>query len=88
MFPIYGTAALIGPLSRRLKGLCTFTRGIIYMFGIYAVEFTSGTFLKKLGCCPWDYSNAPLHIGGVIRLDYAPLWFLAGLFFEHTVAKP
>ncbi len=86
MFPIYGMAALIRPLSSHLKKFHAFTRGIIYMLGIYAVEYTSGTYLKKRGRCPWDYSASPFHINGVIRLDYAPLWFLTGLFYEKTVS--
>lgn len=87
MFPIYGMASLITPLSRLLKKCRTFTRGIIYMLCIFTVEYTSGMYLKKHDSCPWDYSNSPWHINGVIRLDYAPLWFLAGLFFERTGKK-
>jgi uncharacterized membrane protein len=87
MFPIYGMAALIEPLSTHLKKYHTVTRGIIYMLGIYAVEYTTGTYLKKRGRCPWDYSSSPYQIGGVIRLDYAPLWFLTGLFFEKECAR-
>lgn len=87
MFPIYGMASLIGPLSSRLQRCRTFTRGLIYMLGIFAVEFTSGTYLKKRGCCPWDYSSSPFHVNGVIRLDYAPLWFLTGLFYEKTMRR-
>lgn len=87
MFPIYGMAAFIAPLSRHLKRFHTVTRGLIYMFGIYAVEFLSGTILKLMDCCPWDYSKTPYHINGVIRLDYAPLWFLTGLFYEKVDRK-
>lgn len=87
MFPIYGMAAVIAPLSRLLKHFKKITRGLIYMFGIFAVEYTSGTFLQKLGWCPWDYSSCPFHINGVIRLDYAPLWFMTGLLFEKIMQK-
>lgn len=87
MFPIYGMAALIAPLSNRLKNCRILTRGTVYMLCIYAVEFLSGSFLKLHNCCPWDYSNTPYHINGVIRLDYAPLWFFAGLFYEKTVRQ-
>lgn len=87
MFPIYGMASIIAPLSSHLKKFHTFTRGLIYMLGIYAVEYTSGTYLKKRGCCPWDYSDSPFHVNGVIRLDYAPLWFLTGLFYEKAVTE-
>lgn len=87
MFPIYGMAAFISPLSSCLKKCRTFTRGIIYMICIFMVEYASGTYLKKRGCCPWDYSDAPLQVNGVIRLDYAPLWFLTGLFYEKRLKQ-
>ncbi len=86
MFPIYGMASFIAPLSGCLKKCRPATRGLIYMLGIYAVEYASGSYLKKRNCCPWDYSESPCSINGVIRLDYAPLWFLTGLFYEHAVA--
>lgn len=87
MFPIYGCAALIGPLSRLYRRFGTFTRGLIYMVHIFFVEFVTGSFLKKLGICPWDYSASPFQINGVIRLDYAPLWFVLGLFYEALFQK-
>ena len=45
----------------------------------------SGTLLRKVDACPWDYSNTPFNIKGLIRLDYAPLWFCAGLLFEKIL---
>ena len=54
----------------------------LWMFPIYGCAAFIG--LKKKNWCPWDYGDAPLNIHGVIRLDYAPLWLLAGLFFEHV----
>ena len=85
MFPIYGAAALVGPLSHRLKDCWMPLRGLIYMTGFFGVEYVSGSLLKKYDCCPWDYSMAPLQIGGVIRLDYAPLWFATGLLYEKML---
>ena len=85
MFPIYGCACLIGPVYRILKHLPKTVRGLIYMTGFFGVEYVSGSFLKKYDCCPWDYSKAPLQIGGVIRLDYAPLWFATGLLYEKML---
>ena len=85
MFPIYGAAALIGPVSRLLRRATPILRGTIYMTGIFCAEFFSGRFLKKRGICPWDYSGEPSNIQGLIRLDYAPLWFLTGLLFEHLL---
>ncbi|MCD7885240.1 MAG: putative ABC transporter permease [Lachnospiraceae bacterium] len=84
MFPIYGMASLIAPFSHVLKKFNTITRGLIYMVCIFTVEFVSGSWLKKRGRCPWDYSDSPWQVNGVIRLDYAPIWFLTGLFFEKT----
>lgn len=85
MFPIYGLGILILPMSRLLKDKSAWIRGIIYMAAIYAVEFASGLFLKKKGMCPWDYSKAKLNVRGVIRLDYAPCWFITGLLFEKLL---
>ena len=82
MFPIYGMACIFSPLSQKLKTKNTLLRGSIYTAFIFAGEFLSGLFLKKHRICPWDYSRAKFNIKGVIRLDYAPLWFTAGLFFE------
>ncbi len=87
MFPIYGMASLLSPLSALLKKFGTVTRGFIYMLCIFTVEYTSGMYLKKRDCCPWDYSGSPLQINGVIRLDYAPLWFFTGLFYEKMLGK-
>ena len=83
MFPIYGCAALIEPLSRIYRRFNTFYRGLIYMVHIFFAEFVSGSILKRFGICPWDYSSSRFHIHRVIRLDYAPCWFFLGLFLER-----
>ena len=89
MFPIYGMAALILPVYRHIREKSMLFRGFIYSIGIFIFEYLSGTLLKKHHLCPWDYSDAPTNINGVIRLDYAPVWMTAGLIFEqilrHTV---
>ncbi len=87
MFPIYGAAALLGPISRLLKKHSILFRGLIYTCCIFTTEYVSGSILKKNKMCPWDYSGAKWNINGLIRLDYAPLWFTAGLIFEQLV-KP
>lgn len=78
MFPIYGMAAVIPPVYKHIHKLPAIFRGSIYSAGIFVCEYLTGTFLKKKGICPWDYSNAKTNINGVIRLDYAPLWMMAG----------
>ena len=83
MFPIYGSAAFLRPIFKLLHGKSLFQRGLTYMSLIFSAEYFSGILLRKHNLCPWDYSHSKWNIGKVIRLDYAPLWFFAGLFFEH-----
>lgn len=88
MFPIYGMASFLAPVCRFLKNKNAMFRGIIYTCCIFLAEFFTGTLLKKYNVCPWDYSKAKLNIKGVIRIDYAPLWFLTGLLYEKVLAGP
>lgn len=85
MFPIYGMAAVISPVSHYLGKVPVLLRGAIYSVGIFTGEYISGSFLKKFKMCPWDYSRAKANINGLIRLDYAPLWMCAGLTFEKIL---
>lgn len=85
MFPIYGLAVLIIPLYQKIAHLPFYIRGLIYTILIYLVEFITGSFLKAFHACPWNYAQTPFQLCGLIRLDYAPLWFLSGLLFERLV---
>jgi uncharacterized membrane protein len=87
MFPIYGMAACLAPICKKLENRNALLRGGIYAAIIYIAEYTSGVILKKHGACPWDYSKAKYNYKGVIRLDYAPVWLLAGLFFEKILNR-
>lgn len=88
MFPIYGMAACFNPICKKIKNRSTLIRGGVYAFFIFLAEFFTGKLLKKYGVCPWDYSKAKLNYKGLIRLDYAPAWFLAGLYFEKLLNRP
>ena len=83
MFPIYGCGAIIRPLSGKLSAVPLFCPRlhlycrIFFFVGIYQRY----SFYAVFHMCPWDYSNTPLNYRGLIRPDYAPLWFGAGLFF-------
>lgn len=88
MFPIYGMAALLAPMSTLLRGMNTFLRGVVYTSCIFVMEFASGSFLKKIRACPWDYSKAKWNIKGLVRLDFAPAWFALGLLYEKILARP
>ncbi len=87
MFPIYGCAALLKPISKLLKNLPVWIRGLSYMTLIFGAEYTTGTLLARHKLCPWDYGHSRWNIRRYIRLDYAPLWFGAGLLFER-ILKP
>ena len=86
MFPIYGLAALFKPISQRLKNQSALLRGGLYTLLIFVTEYASGSILKKLKRCPWDYTGQPANVRGLINLCYTPLWFGAGLFFEHFLS--
>jgi len=84
MFPIYGLAVFLEPVHEGIREYKWWFRGLIYMTLIFSIEYLTGFFLDYyIGACPWDYSRSPFSIKGYIRLDYAPVWFLAGLLFEQ-----
>ena len=87
MFPIYGCAAVISPLSRLLKKKPAWLRGFTYMSMIFSTEYLTGRLLTRHRLCPWDYSKSKWNINRVIRLDYAPYWFGAGLLFERLLTS-
>jgi len=87
MFPIYGLAALISPLSNCLYKFGAFIRGGVYATLIFVTEFLSGKFLNSFRACPWDYSKAKLNYKGLIRLDFFPLWFVVGLCYEKILKR-
>src|SRR5579863_4901323 len=87
MFAIYGLAAfLFEPVHNAVRNRPLWQRAAAYSVGITGVEYLSGTALKKLvGVVPWDYSGHGRFVvpGGATRLDYAPLWAVAGLGLER-----
>ena len=103
MFPIYGMGALLGPIGKYVdrwigdgfgsSGITLKTsdrlvrHGMLYMVLIFVAEYASGALLKSQGVCPWDYSGRNTNINGLIRLDFAPLWFATGLLFEQITKK-
>ena len=61
--------------------------GMLYMVLIFLAEYISGAWLRARGICPWDYSASRANVDGLIRLDFAPLWFATGLLFEQITKK-
>lgn len=85
MFLIYGLAVFLETLHDAIRECSWQVRGLIWMIVIVSLEYFTGFLLDTIvGACPWDYSkNAPLSLYGYIRLDYFPVWFMAGLLFER-----
>ena len=84
MFPIYGMAIFLEPFFNMLSKQPFIIRGGVYTALIFVGEFMTGWALRKvIGQCPWDYTLSPYNINGLIRLDFAPLWFMVGLFYER-----
>lgn len=88
MFPIYGMAAFLKPICSMVRKFPAGIRALFYSMFIFLGEYVSGSILKKFKVCPWDYSKAKTNIKGVIRLDFAPFWMIAGLIFENLLMNP
>lgn len=86
MFPIYGCAAVLSPISRLLERKPFWVRGITYMSLIFTTEYLTGRILERQRLCPWDYSRCRWNIRRLVRLDFAPCWFGAGLLFERLLS--
>ena len=86
MFPIYGLAGVCMPLFLAFRRYCPLWQRVgVYVFVIFTVEFITGWLLQAMtGICPWDYGDSFFSVRGFIRLDYAPLWAILGLFFERV----
>lgn len=87
MFPIYGMAAFLAPVSRLLKGKNLIFRGFVYSGIIFLGEFCTGILLTHKKLCPWNYEKSRWNFCQVIRLDYVPCWFFAGLLFERLLLQ-
>lgn len=88
MFPIYGLGAyLFEPVHESIRHRPLWQRAVAYSVGIMGVEYLVGMTLRGVvGVVPWDYSGGSRWVlpGGATRLDYAPVWALAGLALERV----
>lgn len=86
MFPIYAGGGLAFEVAHaQLTQMPWVARGLVYMIGCFAVEYVSGwILLQTTGSVPWDYSQRRWQVHGLIRLDYAPAWFVFGLLLERV----
>src|SRR5919197_4153147 len=77
MFPIYGLSQpLFEPLHDAIRDRLPLpARAAVYGIGIMSVEFAAGALIRRLvGKAPWDYTYARVHIDGLVRPAYFPLW--------------
>jgi hypothetical protein len=87
MFPVYGLGGMMFVrVHAAIAGWPWVAKGLVYCIGAFAVEALAGWILKLLTKrIPWDYSYARWSaLGGVIRLDYAPVWFAFGMILEQV----
>lgn len=90
MFFIYGLAVFfLEPVHNKLYNASWYLRGLLYTTAIFAIEFVSGFLLRLAGITAWDYTGR-FALMGLIRFDYAPIWFIVGFLFErvHTTLIP
>lgn len=83
MFFIYGSAVFLEPINDTISNWKWPIRGFIWVIIIWGIEYTSGLILSTiLGVKPWVYEGR-YAVDSLVRLDYAPAWFVAGLIFER-----
>ncbi len=85
MMPVYGLLGiLIMPIGEALKRkrVPLPLRAVVYMIGIYVIEYISGTIFRAFGLVIWDYSHLPYNLHGQITLAYAPFWWALGMVIE------
>lgn len=87
MFPFYGMAAFLAPVCRLVKNCSLVVRGLTYTCLIFTGEFLTGVWLNRRELCPWNYENSRWNLAKVVRLDYAPFWFVTGLLFERLLRE-
>lgn len=85
MFPIYGLASIIGDIYPKIAGWPKLVRAFLYGISIMVVEYASGYLLSLLNVCPWNYEGCRYSVKGLIRLDFLPLWMIAGIFYENLL---
>jgi len=83
MFFIYGLAVFLEPLHDIIQDWNWLLRGLVWVVIIWGIEYATGMLLRDvLGVQPWYYTG-PFAVDSLVRLDFAPAWFVAGLLFER-----
>ncbi len=87
MFPIFGLTYPVLLLGQRHLGTVSLPlRALTYVLLLYLLEYSSGWLIRKLtGICPWEdmYHGSRWSVHDLIRIDYAPAWFIFVLLLER-----
>ncbi len=78
------------PIARPLigKGIPLPLRAIVYMLGIFLVEYVSGIiFHKVFSLHVWNYDGMAYNLHGQIALQFVVPWYLIGLCAEYLHKK-
>ncbi len=81
----YGLAGvLIMPIGQPLirRGVPLVLRAVVYMLGIFAVEYVSGRIFTGMGLRVWGYEHLAYNLHGQIAPQFIPAWYSLGLVFE------
>ncbi len=82
----YGILGLVvGPIANALKArrVPLALRAVVYMLGIFLVEYVSGIIFTHFGLHIWDYSDMKWNLQGQITAMFIPCWYGLGLFVEY-----
>ncbi len=83
MFFIYGLAVFLEPIHDIIRNWRWPVRGLLWVLIIWGMEYAAGLFIKNiLGFSVWEYTSG-IAVDSLVRLDYGPAWFVAGLVFER-----
>jgi uncharacterized membrane protein len=86
----YGLLGIVlMPIARPLikRNIALPFRAVVYMLGIFTVEFISGWLFDICGLTIWDYSSLPYNLCGYIAFMYVPIWYGVGLVAEYLYQK-
>ena len=61
-------------------------RCLCYVIFTYTWEFSCGLLLDCFEARSWDYSAFTYNVKGLITMEYIPVWFFAGLYFEMIMS--
>lgn len=88
-FLVYGLGTLLLAESARTIMIgfrfAMMTRALGYVVMILTCELIGGAFLDLFEARPWNYSQFTYNYKGLITMEYIPLWYFVGMYFECII---